>query len=108
LDTATKKQAKAPTNKQNQQPPGWVASLFGDKNMTKVSKEDIIAAIKECAQNLGRAPKYAELLNHFPQAKMGRSENIWEHTRWRCRRAAWIAWGRASKSPWTNCSATGH
>jgi len=39
--------------------------------MSKTSREDIIAAIKECAQNLGRAPKYAELLNHFPAAKMG-------------------------------------
>ena len=39
--------------------------------MSKASKEDIIAAIKECAQNLGRAPKYAELLSHFPLAKMG-------------------------------------
>ena len=36
-----------------------------------MSKEEIITAIKECAQNLGRAPKYAELLNHFPPAKMG-------------------------------------
>src|SRR5260221_13773160 len=39
--------------------------------MSKVSKEDIIAAIKECAGKMGRAPKYAELLNHFPPAKMG-------------------------------------
>jgi hypothetical protein len=39
--------------------------------MSNVSKEDIIAAIKECAGKMGRAPKYAELLNHFPPAKMG-------------------------------------
>ena len=36
-----------------------------------MSKEEIIAAIKESAEKLGRAPKYAELLNAFPAAKMG-------------------------------------
>jgi hypothetical protein len=75
--------------------------------MSKVKKEDIIAAIQECAQNLGRAPKYAELLNHFPQAKMGAIRKYLGTYTLRCRRAAWIAWERASKSPWTNCSATG-
>jgi hypothetical protein len=48
-----------------------VAFYLEEKNMSKVSKEDIIAAIKECAGKMGRAPKYAELLNHFPPAKMG-------------------------------------
>ena len=36
-----------------------------------MSKEEIIAAIQECAEKLGRAPKYSELLNAFPAAKMG-------------------------------------
>ena len=36
-----------------------------------VSKEEIITAIQECAGKLGRAPKFAELLQHCPTAKMG-------------------------------------
>src|SRR5690349_16397425 len=36
-----------------------------------MSKEEIIAAIKECAQKLGRAPKHSELIQHCPAAKMG-------------------------------------
>ena len=36
-----------------------------------MSKEEIIAAIRDCARKLGRAPKFAELLQHCPAAKMG-------------------------------------
>ena len=36
-----------------------------------MSKEEIIAAIQECARKLGRAPKYEELIQHCSAAKMG-------------------------------------
>jgi hypothetical protein len=36
-----------------------------------MSKEEIIAAIQECARKLGRAPRFAELEQHCPAAKMG-------------------------------------
>ena len=36
-----------------------------------MSKEEIIAAIKDCAQKLGRAPRFSELLSAYPAAKMG-------------------------------------
>lgn len=36
-----------------------------------MSKEEIIAAIKECADKLGRAPKFTELIQVYPAAKMG-------------------------------------
>jgi hypothetical protein len=36
-----------------------------------VTKEEIIAAIKECAKNLGRAPSQPELSSVFPAIKMG-------------------------------------
>jgi len=36
-----------------------------------MSKEEIIAAIKDCAQKLGRAPKFQEFENAYPAIKMG-------------------------------------
>ena len=60
--------------------------------MSNVKKEDIIAAIKECAQNLGRAPKDAELLNHFPAAKMGAIRKYLGTYTLAHRKAGWIAW----------------
>jgi hypothetical protein len=36
-----------------------------------MSKEEIIAAIKKCADELGRAPKFTELIQFYPAAKMG-------------------------------------
>ena len=45
-----------------------VAFLFQGGNVTK---EEIIAAIKECAKNLGRAPSQPELSSAYPAIKMG-------------------------------------
>ena len=36
-----------------------------------MSKEEIIAAIQECARKLGRAPKFQEFENAYPAIKMG-------------------------------------
>src|SRR5438270_3000734 len=63
--------AASPPIKRNQQNhshlPGWLF-LFGEEN---VSKEEIIAVIKECAGKLGRPPKFSEFESAYPAIKMG-------------------------------------
>jgi len=57
--------------------------LFGEKHVKSVEGRHHCSHPGVRRED-GRAPKYAELLNHFPQPRWGRFENIWGHTRWRC------------------------
>jgi hypothetical protein len=75
-------------------PPHRVAFLFGSKKMPRThSKEQIIAAIQQCAQELGRAPTIAELLKMRPMSRGGLYRRFANY------RSALDACGLESKGP---------
>jgi len=72
-----------------------------------IAKEEIIAAIKEAAEKLGRPPKFSEFTNAFPAIKMGTIRKYAGTYTLALREAGLDCLGAGLRWRWTSCSGTG-